>query len=267
MHDSATDRTRLLSEAYATGANLAARQSIYRFREPRHDFHGWVIDHLPAECRGTVVDAGCGNGAYVARLTGVATRILALDLSIGMVREFGVAAGAQRGVADIVALPVRSASCDGAFANHMLYHVPDVAAAARELRRVLRPGGVLVAATNGTNHWGGLGALIDGGIRRAGGEVAPRPPRSFERFVGPDGASILATVFTTVEWDDVEGALVVPDALPVVDYVASMRSWLVPVLPVAWDAFLAGLHDDVTDSIARDGHVTIATHAGVFVCR
>jgi SAM-dependent methyltransferase len=38
---------------------------------------------------------------------------------------------------------------DVAGIDSMLYHVPDVRAAAREIRRVLRPDGLFVAVTNG----------------------------------------------------------------------------------------------------------------------
>ena len=42
--------------------------------------------------------------------------------------------------------PVPDAGHDAAFANYVLEHVPDPAAAAREIHRVLRPGGVFVAS-------------------------------------------------------------------------------------------------------------------------
>jgi SAM-dependent methyltransferase len=42
--------------------------------------------------------------------------------------------------------PVPTAGYDLAFANYVLEHVPDPAAAAREIHRVLRPGGVFVAS-------------------------------------------------------------------------------------------------------------------------
>ena len=39
---------------------------------------------------------------------------------------------------------------DVALAMHMLYHVPDIPAAVRELRRSTRPVGTVLASTNGT---------------------------------------------------------------------------------------------------------------------
>ncbi len=43
-------------------------------------------------------------------------------------------------------------SFDRVIANHMLYHVPDIATVLRETVRVMKPNGVFVAATNGENH-------------------------------------------------------------------------------------------------------------------
>lgn len=55
--------------------------------------------------------------------------------------------------ADIVAelgmetIPLASASVDCVLASHVLEHITDIISAMREIHRVLRPGGILVAAT------------------------------------------------------------------------------------------------------------------------
>ena len=46
----------------------------------------------------------------------------------------------------------------------MLYHVPDIALAAAEARRVLRPGGVFVAVTNGRAHLAELRTLVEAAV-------------------------------------------------------------------------------------------------------
>jgi SAM-dependent methyltransferase len=67
-------------------------------------------------------------------------RALGLDLSPGM----GPAA-----VADAQRLPLPDASAEAVLAMHMLHHVPDIDRAVAEMARVLRPGGVALAASNG----------------------------------------------------------------------------------------------------------------------
>src|SRR5205085_6706516 len=53
---------------------------------------------------------------------------------------------------DVQDLPFGDEAFDVVAALWMLYHVPDVARALREVRRVLRPGGLFVAVTNGDAH-------------------------------------------------------------------------------------------------------------------
>src|SRR5436305_14202446 len=88
--------------------------------------------------------------------------------------------------ADAQALPLATASVGTAMANHMLYHVPDIALAARELRRVTRPGGVVLAVTNGGDHTEELGRLL-------GAEALER---SMSRFTLETGGGGLGRVFT-----------------------------------------------------------------------
>ena len=55
-------------------------------------------------------------------------------------------------VFDAQELPFPDDAFDVVVANHMLYHVPEPARAAAEIGRVLRPDGLLLAATNGPDH-------------------------------------------------------------------------------------------------------------------
>ncbi len=100
-----------------------------------------------------VLDLGCGVGDLTIRYLAAGASVTALDLSpkmIDVVRE-RVAAFAGRPVAPVVA-PVEAtglldASFDVIAGKYILHHV-DVAAAAREIHRLLAPGGRAVFAEN-----------------------------------------------------------------------------------------------------------------------
>jgi ubiquinone/menaquinone biosynthesis C-methylase UbiE len=92
-----------------------------------------------------ILDVGCGTGAILQRL-GNPEKNVGVDLAgeaISFCRQRGLDNVQQ---ADICALPFRDASFDAVICSSVLYHqwVTDVAAAVREMRRVLRPGGLLL---------------------------------------------------------------------------------------------------------------------------
>lgn len=55
-----TDRSVLVTHAYADDRNLAARQAIYRWQRPHHDLPGEVLRALAAR-RGQL---GCGQTSW-----------------------------------------------------------------------------------------------------------------------------------------------------------------------------------------------------------
>ena len=67
-------------------------------------------------------------------------------------RGAGPVRGARSAGASVAALPFAAGTFDAVLAMHMLYHAPDVTAAVVELRRVLRPGGVVLASTLSGDH-------------------------------------------------------------------------------------------------------------------
>jgi ubiquinone/menaquinone biosynthesis C-methylase UbiE len=120
-----------------------------------HLFTPWGNDLLerarPIGPSDRVLDLGCGTG-IVARLLrerlGGAARIVGLDINPGMLavaRRIAPELDWQQG--DAAALPFGDRSFDVVLSQQMLQFVPDKVAAAREMRRVLAPGGRVLAST------------------------------------------------------------------------------------------------------------------------
>jgi ubiquinone/menaquinone biosynthesis C-methylase UbiE len=84
----------------------------------------------------SILDVGCGRGfmGKVVRDRGGA--YTGVDLVAN-------AAGVPFALADATRLPFRDGSFDGVFCIDAFEHIPDGAAAAREFRRMLRPGGFM----------------------------------------------------------------------------------------------------------------------------
>ena len=107
----------------------------------------------------TVLDAGCGTGAYSQAIIDQVGRIEALDMSAGMLKQARakLAAEADAGrirfhQGSIMELPLAAGSVDAVTINQVVHHLGDtpeagftrLRAVVAEFARVLRPGGVLV---------------------------------------------------------------------------------------------------------------------------
>jgi ubiquinone/menaquinone biosynthesis C-methylase UbiE len=98
-----------------------------------------------------VLDVGCGPGVNLADLAAAVTAtgtVIGVDRDPAMVQEARRRTADCREVIDIRlgdahALPVENDSVDRARADRILQHVTDPAAAIREMRRVMRPGGLV----------------------------------------------------------------------------------------------------------------------------
>ncbi|MGE0869074.1 MAG: class I SAM-dependent methyltransferase [Kofleriaceae bacterium] len=98
-----------------------------------------------------ILDLGCGTG-IVARLVrgrlGGAARITGVDVHAGMLAKArSIAPDIEWIEGNAVALPFADRSFEIVLAQQVLQFVPDRAAAARELQRILAPGGRLIAST------------------------------------------------------------------------------------------------------------------------
>jgi len=88
-----------------------------------------------------VCDVGAGTGVVSGLLAEAGLTVFAFDLSPAMLRQARPRLPGRVAVADATALPVADASVDAVVYVWVLHHVGDLAAAMREARRVLRPGG------------------------------------------------------------------------------------------------------------------------------
>lgn len=242
---------------YRTDANLAARQSIYAYQRPRIDLPSLVLDLVPPGPGETVVDVGCGNGAYLAELgrRHHAGSVLGVDLSTGMLdaaRRRAPAAALTAG--DAAALPMRDHAASLTLAAHMLYHVPDLRAAIKELRRVTRPDGQVLVVLNGDGHLRELRDLI------ASSQIVSHEGPLGDQLRLDDGQELLASEFTSVIRHDFTSELRIPGPAPIEHYVRSLIS-------TRGQRDLAGLAATVASHFPAGGRpFRIRTHTGCLVC-
>ena len=114
-------------------------------REVRRDGLGYWRDairrHLSPLPGMTVVDVGAGTGAFATALSDwFGVSVAAVEPSAAMRAQIPRRPGIDVLEGDATALPLPDGSADGAWLSLVIHHVSDLQAAAREIRRVLRPG-------------------------------------------------------------------------------------------------------------------------------
>lgn len=108
-----------------------------------------LLDALPLDRAGRVLEVGTGTGALLGELRGRAPKasIIGIDLTEAMLR---IVRDRRRGavaVMDCLRLGLANATFDVAALPFMLHYVADPPAAFREVARVVRPGGTVGTAT------------------------------------------------------------------------------------------------------------------------
>jgi ubiquinone/menaquinone biosynthesis C-methylase UbiE len=153
----------MMNDSSTTAANLATYDRYY---DKPHWWFTWRYDtqvkrktilHLARRWRSdwsdaTIGELGFGSGSVLlsfpraCRLRGAEIAQSAVDHAQREARRRGFL-DAQFVVAeDPAALPFSDAGMDLLVASHVLEHVPDDAACLRELKRLIKPGGALIAA-------------------------------------------------------------------------------------------------------------------------
>ncbi len=257
--------TGLPSSQYADDTNLRARQRIWEHQEPAFDVVSWAIELAGVTSGMRVLDLGCGNGRYLMSMAALGATPIGVDVSAGMLAS--CPAGALV-AADAVELPFPEAIFDTVLAPHMLYHVSDRISAAREVRRVLRPGGTCVAVTNGAGHLASLRDLVEKAVRPVAADWQWADPLA-RAFSLENGVEQLSVAF-----DDVRclrptdpGRAVVTDADVAAEYVASVGDLYGPHASLAWGRVVEAVREQVSRRIAARGKFVIEGDVGALVCR
>jgi SAM-dependent methyltransferase len=268
--DPVTGREFLTRSAYADDRHLRSRQAIWAYAEKPLDLRGRTAS---VDWDGTqvVADVGCGNGIDLRSLIaeGKCRRVIGLDVSAGMLGSLAGIGSGQLALlqADAQRLPLPDASVDVALAMHMLYHVPDIGAAVGELRRVVRPGGTVLASTNSSHTLGEINGLFAAALSAQLGR--PMPDMFGLSFSTESGAGLLEPHFREVSLRVGEGALVFPSAEPVLAYLGSVREPILRQLGAAvdFDAALDEVATRIEEVIRADGSFRATARSGVFTCR
>jgi SAM-dependent methyltransferase len=253
-----------LEKQYKDSSNLDARIDLHRrFSTNKSGWFRWVFDHfdLPPCCR--ILELGSGTGLLwlqnLARIP-AGWEIHLSDFSAGMLEQTRQNLEKQRPfqfkVIDAQSISFENEYFDAVIANHMLYHVPDRAAALAEIQRVLKPGGHFYAATNGDRHLIEIAELI----------VKFDAKLDYWGKVGcsfriENGMEQLSPWFTGIKLYRYEDALDVTEVAPLMDYILS--GWAQNIVAERRGLFKEFLSKEIE---IKGGVFHITKDPGLFVC-
>jgi len=253
-----TDQKYLKTGQYRDSSNLDARVAIHqRFSTNSYGWFKWVFDAVAKLTdNARILELGCGPGYLwkenVDRIP-AGWHITLSDLSSGMLdaawRNLVVTGRAFKfEEIDAQSIPYENDTFDVVIANHMLYHVPDPSKAIRDLKRVLKHGGCLIATTVGENH---MKEMMDWLQMVSIG-------KSFESFANPftleNGLDQLKQFFAHVMVSRYSDGLQVTDIEPIMAYIrSSIRA--------------SELSEEELENVRRDLQDELMTKSKIFITK
>ena len=266
------DPTILREQAYADDTQLDIRRRTHQiYSVDPVDFGRWTLERLPWRGDERVLDVGCGPAKLLREMAQHSDgwgMLVGSDFSAGMAAEAAgkvVELSTHFLVADAQSNPFPDRFFDVVMARHMLYHVPDIDGAVAEAARVLRPGGYLLATTNGAGTMPEYWAIRERAARRF--PYMTKPDALTHRFSLENGTAFLEPYFARIEVHTLPGMLRFPTAQPFVDYFASTRALTMPPghTDAEWQAVLDFVRAETEEVVAREGCFEVTKVTGAVV--
>ena len=138
------------------------------------DLAGEVLSWLDPKPGERILDVGCGDGALTEKLAALGCQVVGVDPSQSMVQA-AQARGLDARLADVRTLTFH-AEFDAVFSNAVLHWVREPDAAARSMRRALKPGGRLAAEFGGHGNVAAVATALRAAARLHGGDAGVAAP-------------------------------------------------------------------------------------------
>ncbi|WP_425447947.1 class I SAM-dependent methyltransferase [Dethiothermospora halolimnae] len=213
-----------IKKQYQTAQNLETRVTLHaKHSTNKQGFGNWIFENYKFHNGCKILELGCGTGGmWKGHLNAIGSGDLLVlsDFSSGMLEKAKQNIGEHSNVVykqiDIKNIPYNETEFDFVIANMMLYHVSNVQAAIKEVRRILKPGGVFYCATfgeNGINHYFN-DTLVEQGVNI----------KTKGTFTLQNGFEILNREFSSVQKLDYIDSFEITDINDLLDYLFSLSS-------------------------------------------
>lgn len=174
-----------------------------------------------------ILELGCGDASlWNKNFNHIPSNweITLTDFSDGMLEDAKKNLGEKRSrfnfkIVNAENIPFEEESFNVVIANHMLYHVPNINKALKEINKVLKSEGILFASTVGKNHMKEIREIISTFDIYS---LTSESWESTDSFQLENGLKIVSEYFNMVELKRYKDNLKVTDPVYILDYIFSM---------------------------------------------
>jgi DNA-binding transcriptional MerR regulator/ubiquinone/menaquinone biosynthesis C-methylase UbiE len=281
-----------MKSQYQDASNISARIRLHRdFSTNPEGWFPWVfrqsgIEQMAKEApkpsdqsvqlsydRPRVLELGCGSGSLwvenISRIPSTISICLS-DKSEGMLKDARRnitqayqnqvdALGSPRNIRykafDCAHIPYGRESFDLVIADHLFFYCKDLKQTLSEIRRVLKPGGHLLASTYSARHMAEITDLV----QKYNPNIVLSSEKLYERFGLENGEELLKPYFPEVQLLRYEDFIEISEAEPLIAYILSCHGNQNQLLLNHYKEF----HDFVEKKISTGFHIT--KDAGIFL--
>ena len=250
-------------EQYKNAKNLNDRISLHeKYSTNSQGWFNWLFEKIDFSKVNRLLELGCGNGKlWQENKIDLRNREIFLsDISEGMVEEVRNKLGSDFNciVADAEKIPFKDAYFDSIIANHVLFYLNDLNQGLKEIRRVLRPNGILYCSTYGSRHMKEITDIVQNFDSR----INLSNHSLYDVFGLENGECILKQYFTSVQRIDYQDSLEITESKPLIDYIMSCHGNQNEILGPRLSEF----KEYIEELLQKDGKIVVTKQAGLFVC-
>ncbi len=244
--------------------NLNDRISLHeKYSTNKQGWFNWLFNQIDFSRVNRLLELGCGNGKLWQenRIDLRNREIFLSDISEGMVEEVRNKLGTDFNciVADAEKIPFKDEYFDSIIANHVLFYLNDLDLGLKEIRRVLKPNGILYCSTYGKNHMKEITEIVQNFDSR----INLSNHSLYDIFGLENGESILKEYFFNIQRMDYKDSLEITESKPLIDYIMSCHGNQNEILGPRLNEF----KEYIEELLENNGKIVVTKQAGLFICK
>lgn len=248
-----------ISEHYKNSNNLDVRINLHRmYSQNKTPWFKWLSEEY--ELKGKVLELASGNGEFWEYINDDNLDITISDISKGMINDAYKNIKNEKYhflVMDFDNIEYPDDYFDVVIINHGLFYSQNINKTIKEIKRVLKKGGILYSSTYSVNHMKEIDKLVKDFDNR----ISLSKNNLYDVFGLDNGVSILSKHFSHVSRKDYDDCLIVDNPDAIISYVLSCHGNQNEYLLDSIEKFKKFIISKM-----RDGKFFVTKEAGYFKC-